>query len=75
LTPKPLFLSQKTGVFDPNLFQNFFHKIFTNLEKPGVSKKFLNFENGTIPKLAKMKNSENSVFRGPYHEYHALMVI
>jgi len=33
-----------------------------NSEKPGFFKKFPNFENGTIPKLAKMKNSENSVF-------------
>ncbi len=70
----PVFVS-KTGFFKPNLFQNFFREIFANLEKPGFSKKFLNFENGTIPKLAKMKNSENSVFRGPYHEYHAFMVI
>jgi len=49
----------ETLVFDPK----FFHKIFPNSEKTGFSEKFPNFGNQTIPKLAKMKNSEISVFR------------
>jgi len=52
----------KTHVFDPNLFLNFSPKIFTNSEKPGISEKFPNFGNQTIPKLGKMKNAEISVF-------------
>jgi len=33
------------------------------LKRPDISEKFPNFENPTIPKLAKTKSSENSVFR------------
>jgi len=52
------FFDPKTGGFDPI----FFHEIFANSEKPGFSKKFTNFGNRTILKLAKMKNSEISIF-------------
>jgi len=65
LTPKPLFLPQKqgllnpkTGVFDLNLFPNYFREF----EKTEISKKFPNFDYRTIPKLTKTKSSENSVF-------------
>jgi hypothetical protein len=47
----------------PNLFPSYFHKIFASLKKPDISEKFPNFENRTIPNFAKMKSSENSVFR------------
>jgi len=36
-------------------------EIFTSSKNPDISKKFLNFENRTIPKLAEMKSSEISV--------------
>jgi len=62
LTPKPLFFDPKTGGFDPNLFPNYFCKIFASSKNPDISKKFPNFHNRTIPKLAKTKSSENSVF-------------
>jgi len=64
--PKPPVFASKTGVFDPitgGFDPNFFCKIFVNSEILGFYEKFPNFENPTIPKLAKMKNSENSVFR------------
>jgi len=46
----------------PNLFANYFRKIFVSSKRPDISKKFPNFDNRTIPKLAKTKSSENSVF-------------
>ncbi len=52
----------KTGVFDPELFPNYFCKMFTSSIKPDISKKFQNFCNWTIPKLTITKYSENSVF-------------
>jgi hypothetical protein len=57
--PKTSVFASKRGFFDPNIFPNFFREIFANSEK----RVFPNFQSGTILKLAKMKNSENSVFR------------
>jgi len=53
----------KTPVFDPNLFPNYFCKIFASSKKLDISEKFPNFDNQTIPKLTKTKSSENSVVR------------
>jgi len=53
----------ETPVFDPNLLPNYFCKIFASLKKLDISKKFPNFDNRTIPKLAKTKSLENSVFQ------------
>jgi len=47
----------------PNLFPNYFRKIFVNSKRPDISKKFPNFDNQTIPKLAKTKSLENYNFR------------
>jgi hypothetical protein len=75
---KPLFLTPKQGfpsffqTFRPqnrcfdsktgNYFQTIFCKIFASLKRPDISEKIQNFGNRTIPKLAKTKSSENSVF-------------
>ncbi len=45
------------------LFSELFRKIFASSKKPDISEKFPNFENRTIPKLAKTKSSEIFVFR------------
>jgi len=45
-----------------NLFPSYFRKIFASSKRPDISKKFPTFDNRTIPKLAKTKSSENSVF-------------
>ncbi len=55
------FCDSKTGVFDPNLFPNYFKEIIASLKNTNISEKFLNFDNQTTPKLAKTKSSENSV--------------
>ncbi len=60
--PKTSAFASKTGFFDPNLFPNYFCKIFASLKKMDISKKIPNFNNWTIPKLAKTKSLENSVF-------------
>jgi len=46
--------------FKPNMRVGFC-KIFASSKRPDISKKIPNLENRTIPKLAKMKSSENSV--------------
>ncbi len=57
----PVFATKPEG-FDPNLFLNYFCKIFASSKRPDISEKVPNFDNRTIPKLAKTKSLENSVF-------------
>jgi len=45
----------------PNLFLNYFRKIFASLKRPDISEKFPIFKNWTIPKLVKTKSSEISI--------------
>ncbi len=65
LTQKKGFLTQKQGFWLNNrkLFPNYFRKIFASSKRPDISEKFLNFDNQNIPKLAKTKSLENSIFR------------
>jgi len=55
---KTLFCLKNSGLW-PKLKS----KLFLRVKKTDISEKFLNFDNQTIPKLAKTKSLENSVFR------------
>jgi len=54
----PVFVT-KTG----NYFCTYLRTIFASSKRLDIFKKFPNFDNRTIPKLAKKKSSENSIFR------------
>jgi len=62
--PKTTVFASKTGVIDPNIFPNYFHKIFRSSKKLDISKKFLNFDNRTIPKLVKKKFGKFHLLQG-----------
>jgi hypothetical protein len=59
--PKTPVFDPKTGLH-PNVFPKFFWQNFCKFEKTVFFEKFPNFKNQRIPKLAKMKSSENSFF-------------
>ncbi len=59
--PKTGFFWPKNRKLFPNLFPNYFCKIFASLKSSGFSEKIPNFESRTFPKLTKTKSSEIDV--------------